>query len=140
MQGAVYRTMPRPPGPQRAWRVIIERCLAVFNGLVLAALLFRRALVPHDAIPFFFHLPPLLALIGFLAPLRRWQRVCLTAPSGLLWPFMALALPLNALVLSGYAHRFHPPIAPSLVEPFASGFLFFVAAVLTIELVIARMR
>ena len=64
-----YRTMSLPATPPRAWRPIVERGLAAFNGLVFAAIVLFGVAPPLSAVV------PCLALFGFLLRGRRGLRV-----------------------------------------------------------------
>jgi hypothetical protein len=156
MDGPPYRAMPQPPGPAREWRRIIELCLAVFNGLVVMALLlaypyvavYRHvavalpeemthgvyARVAWTALPF-----PLLGLIGFLRPGPRGLRVFLTLPVGLLSLLSGLKLPASAARGYRYSVLCHLP-HPSLWVDYTTALLLIAAGALTIEAAIARLR
>ena len=115
-----YRAMPLPPGPPRAWRPIVNRGLAVFNGLMLVAL-FCGEWVPGPTMFFgwFLCVTVALAVYGFLSHTPRRRRAFAVVPSGLLWLYAGVALPFNAVALT----------LPCIV-----------AGALTIESAIARMR
>ena len=136
--GTPYRATPPPPRPPRAWRAIVERCLAVFNGLVLVADVSYgttfltgpcpSAITSARVLLAWF---PLLALVGFLRHRPWWLRLCLTLPSGVLWLFIGPILTFVGVTL--FISIYRPGCSLPWNAPLAAGPLLFVAGALTIE-------
>jgi hypothetical protein len=125
-----YRAMPQPPGPPREWRTIIERGLAVFNGLVLAAyVLYGATFLVRGRV--FLAWFPVFALVGFLRHRPWWLRLCLTLPSGVLWLFVGPIL--TYVGVSRFIYFYRPGCSLPWNARLAAGPLFLVAGVLTIE-------
>jgi hypothetical protein len=120
MEEPPYRAMPLPPGPPREWRPVVEWGLAVFNGLMLVALLCGAWVpVPPTWFGSLLCMTVALALYGLLSHAPPRRRAFAVLPSALLWFFVAIALPFSAA-------------APAL--------LCVAAGALTMESAVARMR
>ena len=127
--------MPLPPTPRREWRPIVERFLAAFNGLVLAAYGFYGApflagpcpgaIIRTRVVLAWF---PLLALIGFLRRRPWWLRLSLTLPSGVLWLFVGPIL--TFVGVTSFISLYRPGCSLPWNAPLAIGLLFLVAGVL----------
>jgi hypothetical protein len=124
--------MPLP----RERRPIIERGLAVFNGLAAVALVLYGA-AAVTATParastnstLVLAPLPLLALIGLLARRPSWLRLCLTLPSGPLWVLLGLVL-----MFVGLENCLSFPLTPVYFAlPLATAPLVLAAGILTIK-------
>jgi hypothetical protein len=148
-----YRAMPLPPGPPREWRPIVERGLAVFNGLILVASIFTECVPgPSRWFGWFLCAALTLALYGFLSHAPRRQRAFAVVPSALLWLLSGIVFMARAVLVHRFEDLYRLPNPPDLRLPpnpppwwppsvlFAFGLLFSAAGALTVEFTVARLR
>jgi hypothetical protein len=137
--------MPMPPSPTRPWRPVIERGLAIFNGLVCAAMVVLRLTPgsgrsrdPEASLmdPFTTGMAVVIgavalsASIGFLVRMPRALRACLILPSATLWLFLGSGLTLAMLFIV----RANPSAsAVGTAVAIAIGLVFLAIAGLSLE-------